>query len=246
MKYLDEEKELAVLARYRSALKELAQGQKIKVITKSNVHRFLRKGTLEGTKATNARWGRWEDILLDPDPDIGPVQQMKKRQQQERKQKSHTNGLHSRMARRRETIWTRMRVKWRKICSRPSEVRDQECFPLVKLASRIMDTDGVLGDPGAHTAVGYSEDLPPPHVTVCSSRSVGEPKMGEPWDIKEDGLLVTTNKRLKVGHTAFCRALINRAGGEYLGARDFARQGRLAVGGLPYHRVIHVPVEGCE
>lgn len=86
--------------------------------------------------------------------------------------------------------------------------------------------------------------------------------MGEPWDIKEDGLLVTTNKRLKVGHTAFRRALINRAGGEYLGELDFARQGRLAapeeqkgvnMGGAPVPRgshmtslVIHVPVEGCE
>lgn len=61
-KYPDEEKELAVLARYWSVLKELAQGQKIKVITQSNVHRFLRKATLECTKTTNAKWGRWEDF----------------------------------------------------------------------------------------------------------------------------------------------------------------------------------------
>ncbi|KAM3582740.1 uncharacterized protein V6R79_007992 [Siganus canaliculatus] len=72
-KYPQEEKELAVLAKYWGALKELAQGQAIKVVTQSQVHRFLRKGTIEGTKATNARWGRWEDILLDPDLELGPT-----------------------------------------------------------------------------------------------------------------------------------------------------------------------------
>lgn len=29
---------------------------------------------MESTKATNTRWGRWEDILLDPDLEIGPAQ----------------------------------------------------------------------------------------------------------------------------------------------------------------------------
>nr|XP_049598168.1 uncharacterized protein LOC125982043 [Syngnathus scovelli] len=71
-KFPQEEKELAVLARYWSNLKDLAQGQGIKVQTGSNVHRFLRKTTIESTKATNIRWGRWEDILLDPDLEIGP------------------------------------------------------------------------------------------------------------------------------------------------------------------------------
>ncbi|GLD65751.1 uncharacterized protein AKAME5_001719700 [Lates japonicus] len=70
-KYPPEEKDLAVLAKYWGALKELAQGQGIKVITQSHVHRFFRKGTIESTKATNVRWGRWEDILLDPDLEIG-------------------------------------------------------------------------------------------------------------------------------------------------------------------------------
>ncbi|KAI3365726.1 hypothetical protein L3Q82_000687 [Scortum barcoo] len=60
---------------------ELAQGQGIKVITQSQVHRFLRKGTIEGTKATNARWGRWEDILLDPDLELGPTLPTTKKQQ---------------------------------------------------------------------------------------------------------------------------------------------------------------------
>jgi len=63
-----------VIARYWSALKDLAQGQKIQLITQSQVHRFLRKGTVESTKATNARWGRWEDILLDPDLIMEAVQ----------------------------------------------------------------------------------------------------------------------------------------------------------------------------
>ncbi|KAI3352544.1 hypothetical protein L3Q82_005491 [Scortum barcoo] len=45
------------------------------------VHRFLRKGTIEGTKATNARWGRWEDILLDPDLELGPTLPTTKKQQ---------------------------------------------------------------------------------------------------------------------------------------------------------------------
>ncbi|KAI3363502.1 hypothetical protein L3Q82_012104 [Scortum barcoo] len=80
-KYPQEEKELAVLARHWGALKELAQGQGIKVITQSQVHRFLRKGTIEGTKATNARWGRWEDILLDPDLELGPTPPTTKKQQ---------------------------------------------------------------------------------------------------------------------------------------------------------------------
>lgn len=71
-KYSPEEKELAALAKYWSALKDLAQG--IKVITQSQVHRYLRKATVESTKATNARWGRWEDILLDLDMEIGPAQ----------------------------------------------------------------------------------------------------------------------------------------------------------------------------
>ncbi|KAF0022147.1 hypothetical protein F2P81_025601 [Scophthalmus maximus] len=71
-KYPPEEKELAVLAKYWGALKDLAQGQTIKVTTRSQVHRFLRKGTVESTKATNTRWGRWEDILLDPDLEISP------------------------------------------------------------------------------------------------------------------------------------------------------------------------------
>jgi len=57
-----------------SALKDLAQGQKMYLITQSQVHRFLRKGTVESTKATNAKWGRWEDILLDPDLEIEAVQ----------------------------------------------------------------------------------------------------------------------------------------------------------------------------
>lgn len=78
-KYPPEEKELAVLARYWGTLKELAQGQGIRVITQSQVHRFLRRGTVEGTKATNTRWGRWEDILLDPDLELGPVQPAKKK-----------------------------------------------------------------------------------------------------------------------------------------------------------------------
>ncbi|KAM3582756.1 uncharacterized protein V6R79_016158 [Siganus canaliculatus] len=78
-KYPQEEKELAVLAKYWGALKELAQGQAIKVITQSQVHRFLRKGTIEGTKATNARWGRWEDILLDPDLELGPTMPVSKK-----------------------------------------------------------------------------------------------------------------------------------------------------------------------
>ena len=72
-KFPGEEKELAVIARYWSSLKDLAQGQQIQIITQSNVHRFLRKGTVESTKATNTRWGRWEDILLDPDLEIGPT-----------------------------------------------------------------------------------------------------------------------------------------------------------------------------
>lgn len=38
------------------------------------MHRYLRKETIESTKATNTRWGRWEDILLDPDLEIGPAQ----------------------------------------------------------------------------------------------------------------------------------------------------------------------------
>ncbi|KAM3583197.1 uncharacterized protein V6R79_015670 [Siganus canaliculatus] len=78
-KYPQEEKELAVLAKYWGALKELAQGQAIKVVTQSQVHRFLRKGTIEGTKATNARWGRWEDILLDPDLELGPIMPVSKK-----------------------------------------------------------------------------------------------------------------------------------------------------------------------
>ncbi|KAK9517559.1 hypothetical protein VZT92_022919 [Zoarces viviparus] len=78
-KYPAEEKELAVLARYWSTLKDLAQGQGIRVLTQSQVHRFLRKATVESTKATNARWGRWEDILLDPDLEIGPAQLVGKR-----------------------------------------------------------------------------------------------------------------------------------------------------------------------
>ncbi|KAE8281788.1 hypothetical protein D5F01_LYC19171 [Larimichthys crocea] len=73
-KFPQEEKELAVLARYWATMKDLAQGQGIKVITQSQVHRYLRKETIESTKATNTRWGRWEDILLDPDLEIGPAQ----------------------------------------------------------------------------------------------------------------------------------------------------------------------------
>ncbi|KAI3351527.1 hypothetical protein L3Q82_020370 [Scortum barcoo] len=34
-----------------------------------------------GTKATNARWGRWEDILLDPDLELGPTLPTTKKQQ---------------------------------------------------------------------------------------------------------------------------------------------------------------------
>ncbi|MEQ2293895.1 hypothetical protein AMECASPLE_038107 [Ameca splendens] len=78
-KFPQEEKELAVLARYWSTLKDLAQGQQIKVITQSQVHKYLRKGTMESTKATDARWGRWEDILLDPDLEIGPAQPASKK-----------------------------------------------------------------------------------------------------------------------------------------------------------------------
>lgn len=80
-KFPQEEKELAVLARYWGTMKDLAQGQGIKVITQSQVHRYLRKGTVESTKATNTRWGRWEDILLDPDLEIGPAQPGSKKQQ---------------------------------------------------------------------------------------------------------------------------------------------------------------------
>ena len=72
-KFQQKEKELAVLARYWGTLKELAQGQNIVVSTGSQVHRFLRKNTVEGTKATNERWGRWEDILLDPELEMGPA-----------------------------------------------------------------------------------------------------------------------------------------------------------------------------
>ena len=36
---------------------------------------------MEGTKATNTRWGRWEDILLDPDLDHGPVLPTKRKTQ---------------------------------------------------------------------------------------------------------------------------------------------------------------------
>lgn len=75
-KYPQEEKELAVLTKYCGTLKDLAQGQAIKVITQSQVHKYLRKGTLESTKATNTRWERWEDMLLDTDFDIGPAQPM--------------------------------------------------------------------------------------------------------------------------------------------------------------------------
>ena len=80
-KYPQEEKEMAVLARYWGALKDLAQGQGIKVVTQSQVHKFLRKGTVESTKATNARWGRWEDMLLDPDLEIGPADTFPKKSQ---------------------------------------------------------------------------------------------------------------------------------------------------------------------
>ena len=66
-KYTEAEKELAVLAKYWKHLKELAQGQIIRVFTQSRVNRFLKKDTIEGTRATNTRWGRWEDLLLDPD-----------------------------------------------------------------------------------------------------------------------------------------------------------------------------------
>ncbi|XP_014914825.1 endogenous retrovirus group K member 19 Pol protein-like [Poecilia latipinna] len=86
-KYPQEEKELAVLARYWSVLKDLAQGQPVKVITQSQVHKYLRKGTVESTKATNARWGRWEDILLDPELEIGPAQPTNKKRQQETPEK---------------------------------------------------------------------------------------------------------------------------------------------------------------
>lgn len=82
-KFPQEEKELAVLARYWGTMKELAQGQGIKVITQSQVHRYLRKETIESTKATNTRWGRWEDILLDPDLEIGPAQQASKKTQKQ-------------------------------------------------------------------------------------------------------------------------------------------------------------------
>uniref|UniRef100_A0AAV2LF97 ribonuclease H n=1 Tax=Knipowitschia caucasica TaxID=637954 RepID=A0AAV2LF97_KNICA len=81
-KYPPEERELAVLARYWAGLKDLAQGQVIKVITQSQVHRFLRKATVESTRATNARWGRWEDMLLDPDLEIGPEEPLKKPRQE--------------------------------------------------------------------------------------------------------------------------------------------------------------------
>ncbi|KAK9535471.1 hypothetical protein VZT92_007850 [Zoarces viviparus] len=73
-KYPAEEKELAILARYWSALKDLAQGQGIKVLTQSQVHWFLKKATVKSSKATKARWRQWEDILLDPDLNIGPAQ----------------------------------------------------------------------------------------------------------------------------------------------------------------------------
>ncbi|XP_031726767.1 uncharacterized protein LOC116396347 [Anarrhichthys ocellatus] len=73
-KYPAEEKELAILARYWSALKNLARGQGIKVLTQSQVHWFLKKATVKSSKATKARWRQWEDILLDPDINIGPAQ----------------------------------------------------------------------------------------------------------------------------------------------------------------------------
>lgn len=96
-KYPQEERELAVLARYWSALKDLAQGQPVKVITKSQVHKYLRKGTVESTKATNARWGRWEDMLLDPELEIGPAQPPTKKQHPEPPEKGghpETSHLH--------------------------------------------------------------------------------------------------------------------------------------------------------
>ncbi|MEQ2176321.1 hypothetical protein GOODEAATRI_026747 [Goodea atripinnis] len=34
---------------------------------------------VESTKATNTRWGRWEDIMLDPDIEIGPAQPANKK-----------------------------------------------------------------------------------------------------------------------------------------------------------------------
>ncbi|KAE8299794.1 hypothetical protein D5F01_LYC02212 [Larimichthys crocea] len=90
-KFPQEEKELAVLARYWGTMKDLAQGQGIKVITQSQVHRYLRKETIESTKATNTRWGRWEDILLDPDLEIGPAQPANRKAQkpQEIEEKSY-------------------------------------------------------------------------------------------------------------------------------------------------------------
>ncbi|KAE8283579.1 hypothetical protein D5F01_LYC18982 [Larimichthys crocea] len=90
-KFPQEEKELAVLARYWGTMKDLAQGQGIKVITQSQVHRYLRKETIESTKATNTRWGRWEDILLDPDLEIGPAQPANRKAQkpQETEEKSY-------------------------------------------------------------------------------------------------------------------------------------------------------------
>ncbi|KAE8283615.1 hypothetical protein D5F01_LYC19018 [Larimichthys crocea] len=90
-KFPQEEKELAVLARYWGTMKDLAQGQGIKVITQSQVHRYLRKETIESTKATNTRWGRWEDILLDPDLEIGPAQPANRKAEkpQETEEKSY-------------------------------------------------------------------------------------------------------------------------------------------------------------
>lgn len=52
-KYPPEEKELVVLACYWGTLKDLAQGTGIKVITKSQVHRYL---TLDCKNASKREW----------------------------------------------------------------------------------------------------------------------------------------------------------------------------------------------
>lgn len=54
-KYVHKKKELAILAKNRGAIKELAKGQPVKVETYSAVHCYLRKGTVGSTKATNTR-----------------------------------------------------------------------------------------------------------------------------------------------------------------------------------------------
>uniref|UniRef100_A0A3B5LE81 RNase H type-1 domain-containing protein n=1 Tax=Xiphophorus couchianus TaxID=32473 RepID=A0A3B5LE81_9TELE len=57
------------------------------VLSTTNHEGAKKKGTVESTKATNTRWGRWEDILLDPELEIGPAQPTSKKRPQETPEK---------------------------------------------------------------------------------------------------------------------------------------------------------------